>query len=209
MTAEVSRPATDRPGNERSGNERSTGRIPAPRIRSSAGKTGKSDPPAKAEVRPTRTRGRNERSDATEALVELHRAANAVRHHVEQAVLRQENLTWTGFVVLREVWAARKLETRHAAEQAGIAKATLTGVVDTLVRRGLVRRDRHPEDGRLVILELTRRGDRLIRQLLPTSRDEEEFALGYLDGDGITQVTTLLRQLVAHLDDDPARERRL
>jgi len=178
--------------------------------------TAVSDPPSerratrRGEV-PAQTRGARQvdRADVTEALVELHRAANAVRHHVEQAVLRQENLTWTGFVVLREVWAAKKLETRHAAEQAGIAKATLTGVVDTLVRRGLVRRDRHPEDGRLVVLELTRRGQRLIQQLLPVSRDEEEFTLGYLDNEDIAQVTTVLRRLVAHLDQDVARERRI
>src|SRR3954467_10654184 len=86
---------------------------------------------------------------ATEAVLHLHRAANAVRQHVEQEVLRPKQLTWTGFVVLRTVWGARRMETRHVAEHAGISKATLTGVVDTLSGRGLVRRNTHPEDGRL------------------------------------------------------------
>ncbi|WP_271190459.1 hypothetical protein [Dactylosporangium matsuzakiense] len=58
---------------------------------------------------------------ATEAVLHLHRAANAVRQHVEQEVLRPRQLTWTGFVVLRTVWAARRIETRHVAEQAGIS----------------------------------------------------------------------------------------
>jgi DNA-binding MarR family transcriptional regulator len=131
-----------------------------------------------------------------------------VRNHVEQTVLREKNLTWTGFVVLREVWTARQLETRHAAEQAGIAKATLTGVVDTLVRRGLVRRVRHPADGRLVLLEMTRSGQRLVRDLLPAAREEEAFALAYLDEEQIADITDVLRRLISHLDHEAARDRR-
>ena len=151
---------------------------------------------------------RTDLADSTEVLVELHRAANAVRNHVEQAVLRHQRLTWTGFVVLREVWAAKRLQTRHAAEQAGIAKATLTGVVDTLERRGLVRRVPHPQDGRLVLLELTRRGHRLLRDLLPASREEEAFALAYLNDSQISVMRDALRRLVVHLDADEAQERR-
>jgi len=151
---------------------------------------------------------RNDHADSTAMLVELHRAANAVRNHVEQAVLRHRRLTWTGFVVLREVWAAKRLQTRHAAEQAGIAKATLTGVVDTLERRGLVRRLPHPQDGRLVLLELTRRGHRLLRDVLPASQEEEAFALAYLDESQIAVMRDALRQLVVHLDADEAQGRR-
>jgi DNA-binding MarR family transcriptional regulator len=146
--------------------------------------------------------------DSSAVLVELHRAANAVRNHVEQAVLRHRKLTWTGFVVLREVWAAKRLQTRHAADKAGIAKATLTGVVDTLERRGLMRRVPHPKDGRLVLLELTRRGHRLLRDLLPASQKEEAFALAYLDDSQVALMRDTLRRLVTHLDANEAQGRR-
>jgi MarR family transcriptional regulator, organic hydroperoxide resistance regulator len=149
------------------------------------------------------------RTDPSGALVELHRAANAVRHHVEQAVLRHRNLSWTGFVVLREVHAAEQLETRHAAVRAGIAKATLTGVVNTLTSRGLLRRVRHPEDGRLVLLEVTGRGERLLRDIIPASKKEEAFALAYLDASGVNHVQELMRNLVSHLDGDEAHGRRV
>jgi MarR family transcriptional regulator, organic hydroperoxide resistance regulator len=148
------------------------------------------------------------RADVGGALVELHRAANAVRHHVEQAVLRHKNLSWTGFVVLREVWIAERIETRDAAVRAGIAKATLTGVVNTLVRRGLLRRIQHPEDGRLVLLEVTTRGKRLLRDILPASQAEEIFTLGHLDDAQITHVHEIMRRLVVHLDGDEAQDRR-
>ena len=150
----------------------------------------------------------NSRADVGGALVELHRAANAVRHHVEQAVLRHKNLSWTGFVVLREVWIAERIETRDAAVRAGIAKATLTGVVNTLARRGLLRRVQHPEDGRLVLLEVTARGKRLLRDILPASQAEEVFTLGQLDDAQITHVHEIMHRLVMHLDGDEAQDRR-
>ncbi|WP_433058324.1 MarR family winged helix-turn-helix transcriptional regulator [Dactylosporangium sp. CS-033363] len=137
---------------------------------------------------------------ATEAVLHLHRAANAVRQHVEQEVLRPRQLTWTGFVVLRTVWAARRIETRHVAEQAGISKATLTGVVDTLSGRGLMKRSNHPADGRLVLLQLTRKGHRMIRELLPESEIAEAYALSYLDPAELARITAALRGLVDHLE---------
>ncbi|WP_432828070.1 MarR family winged helix-turn-helix transcriptional regulator [Dactylosporangium sp. CA-092794] len=137
---------------------------------------------------------------ATETVLHLHRAANAVRQHVEQEVLRPRQLTWTGFVVLRTVWAARLIETRHVAEQAAISKATLTGVVDTLSGRGLMRRVNHPGDGRLVLLQLTRKGHRLIRELLPESESAEAFALSCLEPAELARITTALRGLVDHLE---------
>ncbi|MEV6926841.1 MarR family transcriptional regulator [Dactylosporangium sp. NPDC051485] len=139
-------------------------------------------------------------SGPSETVLHLHRAANAVRQHVEQEVLRPRQLTWTGFVVLRSVWAARRIETRHVAEQAGISKATLTGVVDTLSGRGLVRRNNHPDDGRLVLLQLTRKGHRLIRELLPQSQTAEAYALSYLEPGELARVTAALRGLVDHLE---------
>ncbi|GAA3269752.1 MarR family transcriptional regulator [Dactylosporangium vinaceum] len=140
------------------------------------------------------------RLSATEAVLHLHRAANAVRQHVEQEVLRPRQLTWTGFVVLRTVWAARRIETRHVAEQAGISKATLTGVVDTLSGRGLVKRTIHPDDGRLVVLQLTRGGHRLLRELLPESQHAEAYALSFLEPAELSRITAALRGLVDHLE---------
>jgi MarR family transcriptional regulator, organic hydroperoxide resistance regulator len=161
-----------------------------------------------ADYRANGRRRASSRADVGGALVELHRAANAVRHHVEQAVLRHKNLSWTGFVVLREVWTAERIETREAAVRAGIAKATLTGVVNTLASRGLLRRIQHPEDGRLVLLEVTARGKRLLRDILPLSQAEEVFTLAHLDDAQIAHVHDLMRKLVLHLDGDEAQDRR-
>lgn len=145
---------------------------------------------------------------ADDALSHLHRAANAIRQHLEQAVLRHVGLTWTGFVVLRAIHPTGRIETRHAAEHAGISKATLSGVADTLVRRGLVRRVGHPTDRRLVLLELTEPGRELVCGLLPAVGDEEVFTVARSQTEQLRQLSSVLRGLIEHLGTDEARHRR-
>jgi hypothetical protein len=54
-------------------------------------------------------------------------AAAATRHHFENSVLREVELTWTGFVVLWVVWIFGETETRMVAKEAGISNGPLTG----------------------------------------------------------------------------------
>lgn len=103
----------------------------------------------------------------------LFRAANAVRNHLERTVLSSVDLTWTAFVVLWVAWIWESAETRMIAEEAGVSKATLSGVLSTLERRELVTRTRGEKDGRLVIVELTPAGKRLMKKLFPRFNAEE------------------------------------
>jgi len=144
---------------------------------------------------------------AAAALSHLHRAANAVRNHFEQQVLRDAGLTWTGFVVLWVIWIWEDIETRHVAAEAGIAKGTLTGVVKTLRTRGLVERAGHPEDGRLVRLRLTAAGDNLMQTLFPAFNAEETFVLAGLAPERVAHLTETLGHVVNHLDADGAARR--
>ena len=60
---------------------------------------------------------------AASALSSLFRAANSIRNHLTNTVLREHDLSWTGFVVLWSVWIYDGLETRHAAESAASPRA--------------------------------------------------------------------------------------
>lgn len=55
----------------------------------------------------------------------------------------------------------------RVAEDVGVRAATLTGLVDGLVREDLVRRVDDPDDRRRVLLELTRKGRNLLARVLP------------------------------------------
>jgi DNA-binding MarR family transcriptional regulator len=140
---------------------------------------------------------------AAAAVSSLYRAANAVRLHLTNSVLRERGLTWTGFVVLWVVWIWDGLETRHAAETAAISKATLTGVVKTLEARGLIVRRVSATDRRLVNLELTPAGLTLMKELYPVFNAAETEVVAGLSPRSLAQLTNSLRSIVAELETRP------
>lgn len=137
---------------------------------------------------------------ATAAISGLSRAAGAIRNHFEREVLTPHRLTWTGWVVLWVIWAWENIESRHVAAEAGISKSTLTGVVTTLENRHLVRRLHHPDDGRRVVLSLTRSGQELMLRVLPLMNRCETDVLATLDAAERDRLTETLRRIVVDLE---------
>jgi DNA-binding MarR family transcriptional regulator len=103
----------------------------------------------------------------------LFRAANSVRNHLERTVLAKQDLSWTAFVVLWVTWIWEPIETRQIAEEGGFSKATLTGVLSTLEKRALITRTKSKDDGRLVIVQLTNKGRKLMDTLFPAFNKQE------------------------------------
>jgi DNA-binding MarR family transcriptional regulator len=133
---------------------------------------------------------------AAHAVSSVYRAANAARGHLTNTALRPHDLTWTGFLVLWLLWIWDRMETRRVAENVGISKATLTGVTNTLVARGLVQRIPGTVDRRLVELELTDEGQRLMTDLFPKfNAAEAELVAGISESDREV-LTRCLRQIV-------------
>jgi DNA-binding MarR family transcriptional regulator len=129
----------------------------------------------------------------------LFRAASAVRNHLERSVLAAHDLSWSAFVVLWVVWIWENIETREIAAEAGFSKATLTGVLNTLEKRGLSTRKRSKDDGRLVIVSMTSKGRKLMEQLFPLFNLQEQFVASALVGktqpvvaDGLRKITELM-----------------
>ena len=147
------------------------------------------------------------RRDQMAAVANIHRAAAAVRQHLENSVLRHADLTWTAFVVLWVVWVWGESETRHVAEEAGVSKGTLTGVSRTLESRGLLRRADHPSDGRLVLLSLTEEGEAFMQRVFPAFNEEEAFVTGRLSDAECRTLAKSLRSVVLQVEEN-GEERR-
>ncbi|MGD9957993.1 MarR family winged helix-turn-helix transcriptional regulator [Nocardioides sp.] len=141
---------------------------------------------------------------AMQAVSSLYRAANSARSHLTNTVLRRHELTWTGFLVLWLLWIWDRMETRRVAENVGISKATLTGVTNTLVNRGLVRRVPSTVDRRLVGLELTPEGNELMETLFPEFNSAEARIVSGLDAEQVQQLTVALRQIVSTVEERDA-----
>jgi DNA-binding MarR family transcriptional regulator len=53
------------------------------------------------------------------------------------------------------------------ADAAGVTRATMTGLIDTLERDGFVKREPDPDDRRMMSVRLTARGERFMQEFLP------------------------------------------
>jgi len=126
----------------------------------------------------------------------IYRAASAIRRHMEQNVLGPKQLSWTAFVALWVLWIWGEMETRHLAAEANVTKGTLTGVLDTLERRGLAERRRHDDDRRLVSAVLTPAGEQLIATVYPAFNGEEARIAALLPADQRETIAHGLREIV-------------
>jgi MarR family transcriptional regulator, organic hydroperoxide resistance regulator len=130
----------------------------------------------------------------------IHRVASRVRNHFEQGVLRNRELTWTSFVTLWVLWVWGETQTRYLAEEVGITRSTLSGVLNTLERRALIARRAHETEGRLVLVRNTAEGDALMEELFPRFNAEESFIVSSLSEDAQRRLASALRSIARHLD---------
>ena len=138
---------------------------------------------------------------AMAAVSNIYRAANAIRHHMEQQVLAEEDLSWAAFTVLFVLWIWGDQQTRHLAAEAGVTKGTLTGVLKTLEKRGLARRRGHDDDGRLVLVGLESKGVAVIERLFPAFNMGEALMSGSLTEPEKEQLASLLRKIIRSAEE--------
>src|SRR5580692_7922015 len=138
---------------------------------------------------------------AMAAVSNIYRAANVVRNHMERKVLADEDLSWAAFTVLFVLWIWGDQQTRHLAEEAGVTKGTLTGVLKTLEKRGLARRRSHEEDGRLVLVSLEPKGLAVIERLFPAFNMSETYVSARLTEREKNQLASLLRKIIRSVED--------
>jgi DNA-binding MarR family transcriptional regulator len=122
--------------------------------------------------------------------------ANAVRNHMEKDVLGEDGLSWTAYTALFVLWVWGDQESRHLAEECSVSKGTLTGVIGTLARRGLVTRGGRAGDGRLVVVSLTPAGRRVVRRLFPLFNEQESLLTARLSDLQRRQLANLLREML-------------
>lgn len=134
------------------------------------------------------------------AISNIFRVATTIRNHMERTVLAGPDLSFTAFTVLWVLWIWGEQEARHVADESGVSRGTLTGVVTTLERRGLVRRRPHPDDGRSVLMATTTAGEELMAELFPAFNAEEAKVSADLDEGRKDQLADALRTIMRTVD---------
>jgi DNA-binding MarR family transcriptional regulator len=152
---------------------------------------------------------------AMAAVSNIYRAANVIRNRLERQTLAGEDLSWAAFTVLFVLWIWGDQQTRHLADEAGVTKGTLTGVLKTLEKRGLTRRRAHEVDGRLVLVSLEPKGVAVIERLFPAFNMGEASVSSGLTEEEKHELARLLRKIIRSVEisgrvdhGEPLRNRR-
>jgi DNA-binding MarR family transcriptional regulator len=95
--------------------------------------------------------------------------------------------------LLRRAPQAR-LTPSALAQAAGVTRGTMTGLLAGLERSGLVTRTQHPEDGRMVHIELTEQAPELFEQVLPERISRIMRFMSALTADEQRQLRALLEK---------------
>jgi DNA-binding MarR family transcriptional regulator len=108
---------------------------------------------------------------ACEAFLHLMRAGDEAIHGCENYFARH-NLSQGRFGVLMQLidkgeGFQNPRTPAELAEMTGVTRATMTGLIDTLERDGLVKREPDPVDRRMLSVRLTAKGEALLREILP------------------------------------------
>ena len=81
-----------------------------------------------------------------------------------------------------------------------LSSAGITSRLDRLEKRGLVRRERHPNDRRGVIVELTDEGRSILDQAVRANAASERELVQGMDGAEARQLAELLKKMLAALE---------
>jgi MarR family transcriptional regulator, 2-MHQ and catechol-resistance regulon repressor len=111
------------------------------------------------------------------------------------AHVRSLGLTPAQFDIVATLGNTPGMTTRELGEKTLITKGTLTGVVDRLVDKKLVRRVAMPSDGRCQIVQLTAQGERLFARVFPAHLAHMERAFAQLSQKELNGMTEILRRL--------------
>jgi MarR family 2-MHQ and catechol resistance regulon transcriptional repressor len=109
--------------------------------------------------------------------------------------IRELGLTPSQFDIVATLGNTAGMTFRELGERTLITKGTLTGVVDRLAGKKLVRRVASPTDGRSQIVQLTARGEALFERVFPAHVEHVRCALAEFGSGEQQQAEVVLKRL--------------
>lgn len=158
---------------------------------------------------------------AAEAYLHLLRTADDVFARSEN-LLAAHGISQGRFGVLMLLWRGSEPRCDHVpipqgapgprtpaelADAAGVTRATMTGLIDTLERDGYVVRAPDPSDRRMLLVRLTRKAENFLTRFLPVhfrGASEVMGALTESERKTLVRLLSKIQQQVASLPPEPS-----
>ena len=141
-------------------------------------------------------------------LPRLLRAAYLGMHRVSDAHFSRSGVTADQFVLLACLAEEDAITQQELAHRASSDPSTVRAMLVLLEGRGLVARERHPDDSRARVVTLTARGRRLTGRLWKTSEPIRVQMLSGFSADEARLLVGCLHRLIGNLDTARARQGR-
>jgi MarR family transcriptional regulator, 2-MHQ and catechol-resistance regulon repressor len=109
--------------------------------------------------------------------------------------IRSLDLTPPQFDIIATLGNTQGMTPKHLGEKTLITKGTLTGVVDRLVGKGLVRRIESLSDGRSQIIQLTEEGAQMFERIFPAHILYMQRAFDLISAEDMIEMTAMLSRL--------------
>ena len=127
-------------------------------------------------------------------LIQLRRTQHAVRTWLDTA-LTETGLTTPQYTALAALESEGDLSASDLARELGMTAQTVNVLVKALEACGLLRRSRHPDHGRILLLSLTSRGRRALQHGRGVAMGIQERALQELKPADRVRLRVLLRSV--------------
>ena len=142
--------------------------------------------------------------DAMAAISNIFRVSVLFRSTAERKFLTENNISFSGFTVLWVLWVWGRKQSFELAEECGIAKGTLTGIVKTLEKNELAKATAHENDRRRKYIEISGKGRDLMQKLFKQLNDLEIAFTSDLQKTEQQELSRMLR-IILHTGQETIR----
>jgi DNA-binding MarR family transcriptional regulator len=137
---------------------------------------------------------------ATECFLNIGLLAGGVQAATQQLIQSHGLPSMAAFNVLSVLeGAGEPIPPSTIADRMLVSRPTITGLLDSLERRRLVRRATHARDGRMRLVRVTPRGTRIVRAVMPDLHRFERELMTVLGDRDLQRLLAIVATLQHHL----------
>lgn len=137
--------------------------------------------------------------EAMAMMFNLIRASSRVMKDLESHVLAESGMSFAAFRVMFSLRAVERAAANELARLAGVSTASMSSLLSTLTKNGLIERSEDQDDRRRTIVTLSSAGNELLERLFRVNHSRERAWASTFSPEEAAVFNMLLRRLiVAH-----------